>query len=302
MLMGQWQFLNMSRLGRHCGPLLLCKCCARQVEPLLHQAILDGDEDAIWEHLDDPDIPGVSPQGIRPLLRLLTPEADEVLDTRSHVDLLEKLLGPDGADLSLPGYVGYEGALYAFAPLTVIDPVLTELSNEALDALDAGADWEMPYYPVSGAFDPYWYSDDFIECTPMGFALLGAMVTDEGSSAQYEATNKLLYGFLYFDEETLQLDEVCRFLKVPDGVDIAESKISVHDWLAYAGGIYGNEIGLESAKAALMDQGLYDEADYEASFAKFAPLVTVWRISGSHDGSAGHCRTATGAESTACGS
>ena len=276
MLMGgSMAFLNRVAIGA--GVAGLFAFCANvalaQVEPPLHQAILDGDEDAIWENLDDPDIPGVSPQGIRPLLRLLTPEADEVLDTRSHVDLLEKLLGPDGADLSLPGYVGYEGALYAFAPLTVIDPVLTELSNEALDALDAGADWEMPYYPVSRAFDPYWYSDDFIECTPMGFALLGAMVTDEGSSAQHEATNKLFYGFLYFDEETLQLDEVCRFLKVPDGVDIAESKISVHDWLAYAGGIYGNEIGLESAKAALMDQGLYDEAEYEASFAKFAPLA-----------------------------
>ncbi|MAP95189.1 MAG: hypothetical protein CMK07_09595 [Ponticaulis sp.] len=244
-----------------------------QVEPPLHQAILDGDVDAIWANLDDPDVPGVSPPGIRPLLRLLTPEADEVLDTRSHFELLEKLLGPDGANLSLPGYVGYEGALYAFGPLTVIDPVLTELSNEGFDASEAGADWEMPYYPVSQAFDPYWYSDDTIECTPMGFALLGAMVTDEGSSAQFEAANKLFYVFLYFDGDTLQLDEVCRFLKVPAGLDIADSKISVHDWLAYAGGIYGNEVGLESAKAALMDQGLYDEAEYEASFAKFEPLA-----------------------------
>ena len=251
----------------------LCEAAFAQSEPAIHQAIIDGDAQAIWDNLADPDIPGVSPPGIRPLLRLLTPEAAEVLDTRSHVELLETLLGPEGADLSLPGYVGYEGALHAFGPLTVIDPVLTEISNAAYDAADAGRDWEMPYYPVSEAFDPYWYSDDFIECTPMGFALLGAMVTDEGSSAQYEATNKLFYVFLYFDVETLQLDEVCRFLETPEGVDTPDSKISVHDWLAYAGGIYGNEVGLESAKAALMDQGLYNEAEYEVSFAKFEPLA-----------------------------
>lgn len=254
----------------------LCEVAFAQAEPPLHQAIIDGDAQAIWDNLDQANEPGVSPEGIRPLMRLLTPEAASALDDSVRADLITRLYDEGGADLRYEGYEDFEAAFYTFGPPLSVELDLSEQSSLLREAILSGDNnWRIPFHRVSDFFEPYWDGHTDIDCSPLGFIMLGALISEPGSNSFFEANDKLVAYGDYLGASVTDLNQVCKFSGVPFGINITDGKVSIYDWLVFAGIAHGNEYGLAQTIEwmdfhFLADRGGFDEAQYEQALERFA--------------------------------
>ncbi|MAI89666.1 hypothetical protein [Ponticaulis sp.] len=254
----------------------LCEAAFAQSEPAIHQAIIDGNAQAIWDNLDQANEPGVSPEGIRPLMRLLTPEAASVLDDSVRVDLITRLYDEGGADLRYEGYEDFEAAFYTYGPPLSVELDLSEQSSDLREAILSGDyNWRIPFHRVSDFFEPYWGGHTEIHCSPLGLIMLGALISEPGSNSFFEANEKLVAYGDYLGASVTDLNQVCQFSGVPFGINIRDGKVSIYDWLIFAGLAHGNEAGLAQTIEwmdfhFLADHGGFDEAQYEQALERFA--------------------------------